>query len=255
MRRLSGIALSTVLLSGLCAAGALKAMAADAPEPVALLDKAAQALGGAEKLGKIKAASWTAKGTITFMGMDNPVTYRRVVQGLDRSRSEFEANIAGMEIKGVAVASGDKGWLNFGGSTSELNKEMLANEKRTTYLTVIPAVIYPLKEKGFKLESTPAVTVNGKSAPGIKVTPPDGKEFSLYFDPDSGLPARVVGKVLDFMGQEFTQETNLSEYKEVGGVKIATKLESKRDGEKFMNQEISDFKVLEQVDPKTFDQP
>jgi hypothetical protein len=255
MRQLSRVVLSMALFSGLCAAGALQVRAADAPEPTALLDKAAQALGGAEKLGKIKAASWTAKGTITFMGGDNPVTFRHVVKGLDHSRSEFEANIGGMEIKGMTIAAGDKGWLSFGGNTSDLNKEMLANEKRLTYLTVLPSIIYPLKEKAFKLEPTAAVTVNGKNAPGIKVTPADGKEFSLYFDADSGLPVRLVGRVLDFMGQEYTQETTLSEYKDVAGIKLATKVESKRDGEKFIVQEISDFKVLEEVDPKAFAQP
>src|SRR5437899_13063640 len=97
--------------------------AADAKAPNAILDKAVQALGGAEKLGKVKAASWTAKGTITFMGNDNPFTSRYVVQGLDHIRNEFEGEFGGNPVKGVTVLAGEKGWRNFGDNHSELDKE------------------------------------------------------------------------------------------------------------------------------------
>jgi hypothetical protein len=41
----------------------------------------------------------------------------------------------------------------------------------------------------------------------------------------------------------------------MGGIKKATKVDSKRDGERFVEQEITDFKPLEKVDPKTFTAP
>jgi hypothetical protein len=64
-----------------------------------------------------------------------------------------------------------------------------------------------------------------------------------------------VAKVISFGGQEVTQETTYSNYKDFGGIKRATKVESKRDGEKFIDAEITDFKVLDKVDPKTFAEP
>jgi hypothetical protein len=97
--------------------------------------------------------------------------------------------------------------------------------------------------------------VEGKPAVGVRVTPPDGKEFRLYFDKESGLPVRLVAKVLGFMGEEYTQETNFSDYKEMGGIRKATKIRAKRDGERFIDQEVTEFKVLDTVDPKTFAEP
>ncbi len=44
-------------------------------------------------------------------------------------------------------------------------------------------------------------------------------------------------------------------YKEFDGIKKATKTESKRDGEDFIKSEISEFKVLDKADPKTFAEP
>ena len=70
------------------------------------------------------------------------------------------------------------------------------------------------------------------------MTGPDGKDFRLLFDKESGLPVRLEAKVIDFRGEEFTQQTTYSDYKEFDGVKKATKIESKRDGEKFIEQEI-----------------
>ena len=41
----------------------------------------------------------------------------------------------------------------------------------------------------------------------------------------------------------------------MGGIKKATRLQVKRDGEKFIDQEITEFKVVDKLDPKMFEQP
>ena len=94
-----------------------------------------------------------------------------------------------------------------------------------------------------------------KPAVGVKVTGPEGKTFSLYFDKESGLPVKLVAKVMGFMDDEHDQETTFTNYKEFDGIKKATKVEAKRDGEKFLNSEVTEFKVLDKVDPKTFTEP
>ena len=87
------------------------------------------------------------------------------------------------------------------------------------------------------------------------MTTPDGKEFTLYFDKESGLPVKLVAKVVGFGGEEFTQETTYKDYKDFDGIKKATKVDSKRDGEDFTKSEVTEFKVLEKVDPKAFSEP
>jgi hypothetical protein len=113
----------------------------------------------------------------------------------------------------------------------------------------------PLKTKDFKVEAVGEEKVGDKPAEVLKVTGPDGKDFKLYFDKESGLPVKEVAKVIGFMGEEFTQEVTFHDYKDFNGIKKATKTEVKRDGEKFMEGEILEFKVLDKVEPKTFDEP
>lgn len=229
--------------------------AADDKDTQAILDKAIKALGGEEKLSKIKAVTWKIKGKITFDGNDNEFTGATTVQGLDHFRSTFEGEFGGNKIMGVTVLAKDKGWRQFGDNKMELDENALANQKRTVYLQVVPMTLVQLKGKGFKVQAAGEKKVGDKPAVGIKVTGPDSKDFTLFFDKESGLPVMMSAKVLGFMGEEFTQESTFADYKEIGGIKKATKITSKRDGEKFMEVQITEFKVHDTVDPKTFEEP
>jgi hypothetical protein len=228
---------------------------ADDADAKATLDKAIKALGGEAKLAKVDAYSVKAKGTITFNANDNEFNSELTAQGLDNYRSEFEGDFGGNKVRGVTVVSGDRGWRKFGDNGMEFDVNAVANEKRTVYLQVIPVTILPLKGKGFKVESAGDEKAGDKALAVLKVTPADGKDFTLAFDKESGLPARMVARVLGFQGQEFTQETTYADYKDFDGIKKATKIESKRDGEPFIKQEVVEFKVLDKVDPKTFAEP
>jgi hypothetical protein len=136
-----------------------------------------------------------------------------------------------------------------------LDNDAVAHEKQRIYLTIIPVTIVPLQGKHFKVEAIGEERVEGKPAVGIKGTGPDGKEFRLYFDKQTGLPVRLVAKVVGFMGEDYTQDTTFSDYKDIGGIKKAMKAESKRDGEKFLNVELTEFRILNKVDSKTFAEP
>jgi hypothetical protein len=230
--------------------------AGDAREATAILDRAIKALGGEEKLSKIKAATWKAKGKINFGGMDSDSTSTATVQGLEHSRNEFSGEFGGMQINGVLVLAGDKAWRKFGDMQQALDKDQVANTRRNLYLQIIPMTLVPLKDKSFKVEVAKEEKVDGKLAAGLKITGPDGKDFRLYFDKQSGLPIKQVATVAGFMGGgEVTQETTYSDYKEMGGIKKATRIRVHRDGEKFLDQEITEFRVLDKVDPKTFAEP
>jgi hypothetical protein len=247
MKRLLTAALVTVLAAG--------AAHADDKDANAVVDKAIKALGGEDKLAKAEAMSWKAKGKISFNGNENPFSSQATVQGTDHYRGEFESEFNGNPFKGVTVLNADKGWRKFGDDTMEMDQDAVANEKRTLYLQIVPVTLVRLKGKDFKTESAGEEKVGDAPAAVVKVTGPDGKDFKIFFDKESSLPVKVVAKVIGFTGEEFTQETTLGAYKDFDGIRKATKFESKRDGEKFIDQEISDFKVLDKVSPETFSEP
>lgn len=97
--------------------------------------------------------------------------------------------------------------------------------------------------------------VRDKPAAVLKATGPDGKHFTLYFDKDGGLPVKEVAKMFDLRGNEYVMEASFTDYKDFGGIKKATKIEVKRDGEISQVMEVTDFQVLDNLDPETFSQP
>jgi hypothetical protein len=251
MARFICVVSAALLMCGV--AGLLRANQDDGTK--AILDKAIKALGGEAKLSKAKAITWKTKGTISIGGNDNEFTGETTVQGLDHLRTSFEGDFGGNKVQGMVVLAGDKGWRLFGGNKMEMDKDAVANEKRTLYLQVVPALVLPLRDKAFKVESAGEEKVGGKAAAVLKITAPDSKTFQLSFDKESGLPVKLVAKVLGFMGEEFTQETTFAGYKDFNGINRATKTESKRDGERFVTGQVTDFRVLDKVDPKIFAEP
>jgi hypothetical protein len=251
MKRLIGTVLAILFVAGPAATLAR----ADDKDPNAILDKAIKAVGGEDKLKKAEAISWKTKGTITFGGNENDVKTHVIAKGLDHWRQESEGEFNGETRKFYFILNGDKGWRKFGDDPMELDEQALANQKRSAYLQVLPVTLVALKGKDFKLEAAGEENVDGKPAAGVKVTGPDQKDFTLYIDKESGLPVKLVARVAGFQGNEFTQETIFKDYKDFDGIKKATKVESKRDGEDFIKSEITEFKVLEKVDPQTFSEP
>lgn len=217
-------------------------------DPKAVLDKAIKAAGGEEKLAKAKILSMKTKGKINFGGMENELTSDLTYQAPDHLRTEFEGGFG----KGSAVLSGDKGWSSFQGS---LDKAAVANEKQRLYLQFVPLTLVPLKDSAYKLAAAAKVKVDDKDANGIKVTAPDGKDFSLYFDAKTSLPVLLKAKTTGFMGEENDEERTYSGHKEMGGITIPTKIVIKHGGETFFEQEVTEFKVLDKVDAKLFEEP
>ena len=244
-----------LIAAAFAAAGLLVAPARADDAATAVIDKAVKALGGEDKLGKVAAFAYDAKGTVSVMGNDSDVVLKATYQGIDHMRQEIDLKFGGMDVKGFTVLAKDKGWRKFGGMGGALEGGDLENTKRIAYLGIVPVLVSPLKGNGFKVESGGEEKVGDKPAAVLKVTGPEGKPFTLSFDKETGLPAKLTATVLGFTGEEVKQETVYSDYKDMDGIKKATKVESKRDGQKYMTLTVGSFKVLDKVDPKTFTEP
>lgn len=227
-----------------------------AAEPAAIVEKAIQAAGGKEKLEKLKTLTWKTKGKLTIEGGENPFSTEAIVQGLDHMRTAFKAEFAGMPIEGVTVVAGDKAWRQFGGVTMDIvDDASLANEKRTIELQVLPVLLTPLVGDQYKLASGGEAKIDGAAADAVVVTPPRGKEFTIYFSRETGLPIGLKAMVLDFTGAEFEQETRYSNYVEMSGIQKAKTIVGLRDGQPFLTQEVEEFKSLESAPEGTFAGP
>jgi hypothetical protein len=250
MNRFIGAMLAMSIVSG--SGGSARA---DDHDAKAVLDKAIKAIGGEAKLGKAKAFAWKAKGKSIGWGNESPYNIELIVQDLDHFRVEVQVENDGALVNSVTVVNGDEGWQKVGDKTVAFDGDRLANRKRNMYLLVVPVTLISLKGKPFQIDLAGEEHVDDRPAIGLKVTGPDGKDFTLSFDKESGLPIKLLAKVMVVQGREFTQETTFGDYKDFEGIKKAIKIETKSNGKKDLEQEVTEFQVLDRVAPETFAKP
>jgi hypothetical protein len=250
MRRVFQAGLLFIMTTGL-----VSPSLADEKEAKATIEKAIKAMGGEEKLSGVKAFTAKGKGQITLEGTQNGFTFQMTTQGIDKYRSTYKVEVGGKDFEGGTVLDGDKGWKKEGEEVKKLEGEALVQEKHSVYLDIVPMLIVPLKGKGFKFESAADDKVGDKPVAVVRVTGPEGKDFTIYFDKESGLPLKTSGSVADEQGQEDNHETTFEDYKEFGGIKVATRSKTLRGGKRYIEVEEMEFKALGEVEPGTFAEP
>jgi len=245
----------TGLWMGLAVLGAPTLVCSEEQDPIKVLDKAIAAMGGESKLGSVKASTWTSKGTLYFSDNESEFTTRWYTRGEDHFRSDFESEFNGNPYKATLVIKGNKAWRKFGNQVVELENADAKNEKFNFSLQLLPVTLPTLKGQGYKLESVGEEKVDKTPVVILKITNPDGKTFKISFDKESGLPLKLVADIVGFRGQEFIQEIYYSNYKDFDGIKRPIKIVSKRDGQRFLESEITEYKVIDQLPDETFTEP
>jgi hypothetical protein len=245
MRHILGLSTVGVLAFVLVSAS----KADDQDQARAIVDKAIKAMGGAEKLGKFKNQTWSAKGTYYGMGDGVPFTANYAISLPDKFRFEVEGFM-------IVVFNGDKGWRQLMGETQEMDKEQLANQKDDLYVGQVASLL-PLSDKAYTLTLLGETKVEDKPAVGVKVTHKDRPEVKLYFDKENGLlvKSEAKAKSAEEGNKEVNQESIYGNYQQVDGAWLAGKVTIIRDGKKFVEAENSDWKSAEKLDDKLFSKP
>jgi hypothetical protein len=242
------------LASVVCLVFTTAARADDQADLQKVIDKAIKA-HGADKAPKGKATTFKIKGMVHVAGMDLDFTGEYQTQEPDKFRQVISATVMGMEFTSVTILNGDKGWVQANGATQELDKDAIATAKEEMYAGKV-GELTTLKEKGFKLASLAEKKFGDRATVGVSVSKEGHKDIFLYFDKEGGMLLATERQARDAMtGQEYKQETQYSNYKDVDGVKRPFKIDIKRDGEKFVEAEVSEYKTVDKLDDSTFDKP
>ena len=224
-------------------------------EAKALIDKALQAVGGAEKVNKYAAFAIKGKGKINIMNMELDLAIDIFVQMPGQVRQDVELEINNMKITTIQVFDGKKGWLKQLNETKELDDEKLIQEFKEGINAQRAASLYKL-DKGFTFSTVGDAKVKDKAAVGVRVSHKGFRDINLFFDKQKGLLVKAEYRALDPLTmKEVGREEYFSNYKEVNGVQTAHKMAIFHDGEKFLDLEVTDVRYLEKHDEGTFAKP
>jgi hypothetical protein len=232
---------------------AVPALAADEAQTV--IDKAIKAAGGEAALNKSFSSTWKAKGTVHVMGLDIAYTSEDAFQAPDRFRTKVEGEVMGNKFSVVIVYDRGKASRDIGGQVAEMTGDELDEVKERVYFQWVSRLV-PLTDKAFTLASVGEVQVEGKPAIGIKISHKGHGNVNLFFDKSSGLLVKGQQRVKNPMtGQEQDQEAIYSDYKETQVGKHPMKVKVTRDGQPFVESEVTDHQHVDKFDETLFQKP
>ncbi|MEX0585890.1 MAG: hypothetical protein WD176_04565 [Pirellulales bacterium] len=242
--------MTCVVAIALLAAIASRATADDDAAIKTLVDKAVKAAGGAEKLEKFNAATWSEKGTYHGTGTALPYDGQYAMQYPDHFR---------MEIKGVFVLllAGDKGWTKSPEGVKDFTKEQVTEQREQQHAGWLTAKLHKLHDKKNKLTLTGETKVADRPAIGLKVSSEGYRDVTMYFDKESNLVVRVdhVVRSEELGGKEVNQEMTASNHKEIDGIMHPMKVVINRDGKVFVEAEMENLKLVDKLPDGTFSKP
>jgi hypothetical protein len=218
------------------------------------LPAAPRAVGGEARLGKYRAAVWKFKGKDYSMG-ETAFTGELAAHYPDRQRLTVRTVEDGKEEIEVTVVNKDKGWIKDEDGTKAMDAERLAEEKEQMYAQWISALL-PLKDKTFSLAPLGEVKVDGRDAVGMTVTRKGHRQVNLFFDRKTTLLVKMEAPVKDEeTDKQVWEHTYYREYQDVRGIQVPMRLEVKRDGKRYAEEEITAVELLETLHDGMFDKP
>jgi hypothetical protein len=225
----------------------------DAADAKAIVERALKARAG--KPGS--ATAWKDKGTFHGLGMPVPYTAEWAFQGPDKYRFDIILNLADAKFNLKVVVNGEKAWEAEGAQSREITGPKLEYVRGEVYQLWVTSLAPLTTDKGFTLATAPGKDVGGKATVGVKVTRDKHQPITLYFDKETGLLAKLESTVMNEFQKwkPVPEEVTYSDYKQMNGVTVFTKLKVVRDGKLMIESEVTDAKEVEKLDAKLFEKP
>jgi hypothetical protein len=204
-----------------------------------VINKHIAALGGKENLNKIQ--NVVMEGSLSIQGTEIALTITQVNNKLNRQ------DITAMGMHGFDMMTDKEGWqyMPFQGMQKPEPKTADEVKKSQSDLDIAgPLVDYAAK--GHKVELLGKEDVEGTECYKLKVTLAAGKEVTYFIDPASSMIIRVK-ETRKFNGQDAEMQTDLSDYKDVQGVKMPFSIT-----QQFGTVSISGIKVNQAIPESAF---
>lgn len=205
---------------------AAKADAASVAKGIALLKRAQEAVGGAEKLASIKDFTRVANAKLGAMNGSQTTMYLAP----DKFRQEQVFPIGNV----VAMWDGEKGTLVTPQGTMPMPPPVVRQVKESLFSQLIPGLLLSDRVTGRSVVATGEHT--------LEISDPTAGTLQLDLDPASGLPAKIRNQVTGPQGKmEVT--TEFADWRAIDGLKVPHQQTTKQGNAISSTMELQRFSV------------
>jgi hypothetical protein len=215
--------------------------------------RAIDAQGGEEQVKKL-IQPWRAKvkGTTGLLQLNGEILQQSPSKG--RISTTVGVGPASMEV--VAVVNGNKSWRRIAGFTSDVTGKELAEMEDGEYRSRRVRFLLPLlQEPGIELSLLPDAVVSDEPARGVRVKSKGHRDVDLYFDRGTGLLVKSESRITPPDKPVIVLEQVSSNYRDFGGVKMATKFTKYENHKLTSVEEIIDLTFVDRIDDREFERP
>jgi acetyl esterase/lipase len=223
-----------------------------ADEPKEVVAKAIAAYGGEQKVAKLGAVQFKAKGKlINWLGV--PFVMETSIQLPDFYKTSYEIEFSGQRLTLAQVLNGEKGWGAANGSVAPVEGRKLDDLKSNLYLRRLLSLTPLLNDKSLQLSAIDDAEVDGKPALGVKVVAAGQHDVLLWFDKKTGLLAKLRRVVYeDDTKRDVEQEEFFRDYKLIAGIPTPMKQRWQRRGADVLEMEVVECKYPGRIDAREF---
>jgi len=196
---------------------------AQAQTPTAddIIEKHLAALGGRAALTKIESRTGTGSIVVSTQGMDLAGSVEVYTKAPNKTRSYIRLDLSAVGGTEMVIDQRCDGKTAFAGNSLQGDSEITGNRLQNMLNARFPTPLLTYKDAGTRVEFVGKDKVGMRDVFVIQYTPKTGSSSRQSFDAETFLLLRVVMKVdAPELGGEIEQTSDLSDYREVDGVKL-----------------------------------
>ena len=195
-----------------------------------LLERAQQAMGGAEKLAAVKDATYTAD--IALEAAAGGIKIRQVNMYLAPGELWQEQELPFGKV--IAYTDGKTGWLSTPQGEQAMPAEVLKQAQGEIFREPFALMLS---------DRDPSRAVNAIGENAVEVSIATGLSVRMEFDPATGLPARETYADIGSGGAPAETTDIFSDWREVAGIKLPYKAIQLENGMKMLEVTFSEYKI------------
>jgi hypothetical protein len=185
-------------------------------------------------------------------GYEDAITTVSTFQFPDRLRESVDhATTTLKAVRRLYVRSGDRAWEREGDGPWSATTTLRPIE--ALYPLQLITELRELRDKGFSLDRGEDELYGGRTLAVVHISRGAGSLASVAFDAETKLVAKVTTITPNpKSGRTGVSETRYSDYRSYAGLMLPTTMVCHLDGEKFVENTLQEFRVLDDVDAGEF---
>jgi hypothetical protein len=240
-----------ILLAAFLLASARTALAQTADE---IVEKTLAAQGGRAALSKLTSRKTTGKISISTDAGELPGTIETLNEAPNKTRTLINLDLSSLGAGSMTIDQRFDGTAGYMMDSMRGNSDMTGDRLASLRNGAFPSPFLDYKDRGIRIVAAGKEKVGDRDAFILSITPSTGPASRMWIDAETYLPAKASTTIDTPETGPLEQVTELSDYRDVDGVKLPFQIKSITSVQSFVVT-VTKVEHNTKIDPALFSKP